>query len=153
MKKILFVCLGNICRSPTAEGIFLNKLKQKGLSKQIEVDSAGILDTHRGELPDRRSREFARARGHKLESRSRPVEIEDFERFDLLVAMDFRNRSDLEALCPRPEYLKKIVMMGQYATPPFDEVPDPYFGGSEGFENVLDLLENATEGLMIELQK
>ncbi len=149
MKKILFVCLGNICRSSSAEGVMLHLLEQKGLQDQFEIDSAGILSYHQGELPDSRMRAHAARRGYDLVHRSRPVKSYDFDNFDMIIGMDDRNISDLKEIAPSVEAMKKISRMTDYCTRYTDDyVPDPYYGGSEGFEHVLDLLEDACEGLL-----
>ncbi len=151
--KILFVCLGNICRSSTAEEIMRTYLQQKGMDKQIEVDSAGILSYHQGELPDSRMRMHAARRGYKLTHLSRPVNTEDFYNFDLIIGMDDSNISKLHSLAPSPEEEKKIHRMTEYSIrKTVDHVPDPYYGGSSGFENVLDILEDACQGLVNELK-
>ena len=152
MKKILFVCLGNICRSSTAEGVMLHLIKEAGLEKEFVIDSAGILSYHQGELPDSRMRAHAARRGYQLVHRSRPVRIEDFYHFDLIIGMDDRNIDDLKDKAPSPEEWKKIHRMTEYCTRiPADHVPDPYYGGAEGFEYVLDVLEDACAGLLTSL--
>ena len=154
MKKILFICLGNICRSCTAEEIMRHYIKEAHLEKEIEVDSAGILSYHQGELPDSRMRKHASQRGYKLTHCSRPVVTEGFYKFDLIVAMDNRNVDDLRELAPGIPEMKKIVKMTDFCrVHTADHVPDPYYGGASGFENVLDLLEDACQGLLIELEK
>ena len=151
-KRILFVCLGNICRSSSAEGIMRHLLEQKGLDKMVEVDSAGILGYHEGELPDARMRMHAARRGYNLVHRSRPVRTEDFYDFDWIIGMDDRNISDLHELAPSPEEEKKIRRMCDYSLRKMvDYVHDPYDGGASGFENVLDILEDACEGLLTSL--
>ena len=152
--KVLFVCLGNICRSPAAQGVFEHIVQEKGLDGFIEADSAGTYAGHRGELPDRRMRVHARARGYELTHRSRPVHEFDFEDFDLIVAMDASNRDNLRRLAPTLEGARKIVMMADFCRQPhrFDYVPDPYYEGSEGFELVLDMLEDACASLAETLQ-
>ena len=130
MKKILFVCLGNICRSSTAEGVMLHLLKEAGLEKEFVIDSAGILAYHEGELPDSRMRAHAARRGYKLVHRSRPVRTEDFYNFDLIIGMDDRNIDDLQERAPGVEEQKKIHRMTEYCRRiPADHVPDPYYGG------------------------
>lgn len=147
--KVLFVCLGNICRSPGAEGIMLRKIKEKGLEEKFEVDSAGTSGYHRGELPDSRMRHYASKRGYDLTHLSRPVTVEDFERFDIIVGMDDNNIYNLKDMAPTVEDEKKIVRMTDFCTNIRTCcVPDPYYGGSEGFEHVLDILEDACEGLI-----
>ncbi|WP_291530019.1 low molecular weight protein-tyrosine-phosphatase [Bacteroides sp. UBA939] len=150
MKKILFVCLGNICRSPSAEGIMKHLVKEAGREHEFVIDSAGILSYHQGELPDSRMRAHAIRRGYNLTHRSRPVRIADFYDFDLIIGMDDRNMADLKERAPSPEALKKIHRMTEYCTrfTHADHVPDPYYTGAEGFEYVLDLLEDACAGLL-----
>lgn len=152
--RVLFVCLGNICRSPLAEGIMKSYLEREGLQNSIEVDSAGILSVHRGELPDPRMRTHAARRGYNLVSRSRPVTSDDFDKFDLILGMDDRNIEDLKELAPSPEAMQKIRRMTDFCQLiPADHVPDPYFGGASGFERVLDILEDACEGLLKHLKR
>ncbi|MEG1188446.1 MAG: low molecular weight protein-tyrosine-phosphatase [Bacteroidales bacterium] len=150
--KILFVCLGNICRSPTAHGMMEHLIDRKGWSDFIEIDSAGTYGGHQGELPDHRMRAHARRRGLELTHRSRPVRPSDFESFDLIIAMDDRNYSDLRDMAPDLESEQKIRRMVEYSIhPTYDYIPDPYYSGSDGFELVLDLLEDACEGLLNQL--
>ena len=137
MKRILFVCLGNICRSAAAEEIMRSRLKRAGLEKEIEVDSAGISSYHQGDLADPRMRMHASRRGYHLTHRSRPVCTEDFYTFDLILGMDDAN---IDALIGR--------MTDYCRTKTADYVPDPYYGGAQGFENVLDILEDACNGLL-----
>lgn len=153
-KKILFVCLGNICRSPAAEGIFKDLIKNKGKSEKYEVDSAGLYGGHAGELPDHRMRIHASGRGYTLSHRSRPVTASDFNDFDLIVGMDNSNISGLKRLAPTVEAEKKIVRMIDYVKdfPQYDYVPDPYYEGAQGFEIVLDLLEDGCRNLLDTLE-
>ena len=152
MKRILFVCLGNICRSSSAEEIMRTLVKKAGLEHEIEVDSAGILSYHEGELPDSRMRMHASRRGYDLTHRSRPVKTMDFFEFDMLIGMDDRNIQDLTDRSPDLDSLKKIHRMTDFCrTKVADHVPDPYYGGAQGFENVLDILEDACESLLISL--
>lgn len=148
--KILFVCLGNICRSSAAEGVMKSLVEKAGMSDRFEIDSAGILDYHEGELPDSRMRSHARKRGYELVHRSRPVRTEDFGYFDLIIGMDSLNMADLRRRAPSEEAVRKIVRMTDYCVryAQADSVPDPYYGGAEGFEYVLDLLEDACAGLL-----
>lgn len=151
MKKtrILFVCLGNICRSSSAEEIMRTLLRKNGMEDRVEVDSAGILSYHEGELPDARMRSHAARRGYNLIHRSRPVRTEDFYDFDLIIGMDDRNIDDLKERAPGVEEMKKIHRMTEYCVNTMaDYVPDPYYGGATGFEHVLDLLEDACQGLL-----
>ena len=146
--KVLFVCLGNICRSPAAHGIFEHIVKENGMEDRIEVDSAGTYSGHRGELPDRRMRNAALYRGYALTHRSRPVSSLDFLEFDLVVAMDDNNYEDLMHLAPSVEDSRKIVKMASYfSTHNISYVPDPYYMGAEGFSLVLDLLEDGCRNL------
>lgn len=147
--KILFVCLGNICRSPAAEGIMKSKLKEKGLENQFYIDSAGLHSYHEGELPDHRMRTHAAHRGYSLVSRSRPVTYDDFFDFDFIIGMDDSNISELKRKAPDETSRKKIHRMTDFCRNFSDDhVPDPYYGGNSGFEKVLDLLEDACEGII-----
>lgn len=149
MKRILFVCLGNICRSSSAEGVMKHLVKEAGLEKEFEIDSAGILSYHQGELPDSRMRAHAAHRGYDLVHRSRPVCTDDFEHFDLIIGMDDRNIDDLKDRAPSVAACEKIHRMTEFCTRMVaDHVPDPYYGGAEGFEYVLDVLEDACAGLL-----
>ena len=149
----MFVCLGNICRSSSAEEVMRTYIRRAGLEKEIEVDSAGILSYHKGELPDERMRAHAIRRGYNLTHRSRPVTTDDFYTFDLILGMDDRNIQDLKDRAPSIEAELKIGRMTDYCrTMVADYVPDPYYGGAEGFEHVLDLLEDACEGLLSSLK-
>lgn len=147
--RILFVCLGNICRSPSAEGVMKKLVNEAGLENKIEIDSAGILSIHQGELPDFRMRKHASLRGYVLDSRSRPVKTADFYDFDLIIGMDDRNVQDLKDKAPDLESVTKIHRMTEYfRSYTYVHVPDPYYGGVDGFELVLDLLEDACAGLL-----
>ena len=144
--KVLFVCLGNICRSPAAQGIFEHIVRENGMEDRIEADSAGTYGGHRGELPDRRMRNAALYRGYALTHRSRPVSSLDFLEYDIVVAMDDQNYEDLMHMAPSVEATHKIVRMASYLTShKISYIPDPYYMGTEGFTLVLDLLE---EGCM-----
>ena len=152
--KILFVCLGNICRSPAAQAVMQRLVDERGLTERFLIDSAGTSGYHDGDLPDRRMRVHARPRGYELTHRSRRVEGSDFEEFDLIVAMDAANAADLQRMAATPDEARKIVMMGDYIGQfrnHYDYVPDPYYEGSEGFELVLDLLEDACNNLLDKL--
>lgn len=147
--KILFVCLGNICRSPSAEAVMKKLLKDAGLERKIEIDSAGILGYHEGEQADDRMRAHAARRGYRLDSISRPVRTSDFFDFDLIIGMDNRNIDDLKRKAPDLVSVGKIHQMTEYSRNKlYDYVPDPYYSGAEGFELVLDLLEDACGGLL-----
>ncbi len=148
-KRVLFVCLGNICRSSTAEGVMLSLLKKKGLEEDFTIDSAGTSGYHEGSLPDVRMRRHASKRGYELVHRSRPVRVEDFYEFDYIIGMDDQNIADLRELAPSPNEEKKIHRMVEFSSQ-YDNtyIPDPYYGGSEGFELVIDLLEDACQGLL-----
>ena len=153
MIKILFVCLGNICRSSSAEEIMRTFVAREGLDKEIEVDSAGILSYHQGELPDERMRAHAIRRGYNLTHHSRPVRTDDFFDFDFIIGMDDRNIQDLCDRAPSVEAEKKICRMTDFCVKKVvDYVPDPYYGGAQGFENVLDILEDACEGLLVKVK-
>lgn len=146
--------MGNICRSPTAHGVFEQKVKQAGLENRIEVASAGTHAYHIGEKPDPRSRQAAKRRGVALEYiTAQKVKQADFEEFDYILAMDRENYRNLEAQCP-PQLLQKVQLFLEYA-PHLNEheVPDPYYGGVHGFERVLDMVEAASEGLLEHLKK
>ena len=151
--KVLFVCLGNICRSPAAHGIFEHMVKESGLQDKIEVDSAGTYGGHRGELPDRRMRTAAMYRGYALTHKSRPVSSLDFLDFDLIVAMDDQNYEDLMHLAHSVEATHKIKRMASYLTThSISYIPDPYYMGTEGFSLVLDLLEEGCKNLFDEIK-
>lgn len=149
MKRVLFVCTGNICRSPTAEGVFRKLVTSAGLEGHIATDSAGTVDYHVGDAPDLRMQQAARVRGYDLSRlRARRVNGDDFQRFDLIVAMDRSHREILARMAPAGTAHKVRMMMEFAQRASHDEVPDPYYGGPEGFELVLDLLEDAAEGLL-----
>jgi protein-tyrosine phosphatase len=150
--RILFVCMGNICRSPTAEGVFRKLVRERAPHLQVEIDSAGTHAYHVGEPPDRRAIAAAERRGIDLSGlRARKVDEADFGRFDLLVAMDQLNREVLLDRSP-DEYRERIRLMLEFApSTDIDDVPDPYYGGPVGFEHVLDLVEEASKGLLDEL--
>lgn len=147
--KILFVCMGNICRSPTAEGVVRRLLAERAPALPVQLDSAGTHGYHVGEPPDARAIEAASRRGIDLRGlRARRVEREDFQRFDLILAMDRDNLARLQQLQP-DESRARLALMLEYATDAgVEEVPDPYYGGPAGFEQALDLLEDAAEGLL-----
>ncbi len=150
--RVLFVCLGNICRSPSAEGVFRQQLLQAGLDGLVEVDSAGTGPWHVGKPADSRASAAALQRGYDLSAlRGRQVSRADFERFDLILAMDHSNFADLKALQPANSRAELDLYLRRYQLDE-DEVPDPYYGGAEGFEHVLDLLENAGAQLLNEVR-
>ena len=154
MVKVLFVCLGNICRSPTAHGVFEHIIKEKGLVSDIEVDSCGTHAYHVGSAPDQRSQEVAKQRGFQLSHlRGRRVEMSDFEYFDYILAMDRENLSNLESMCPT-QYSDKISLFLDFAPSRSEsEVPDPYYGGPKGFDIVIDMIEVASEGLLEDIRQ
>lgn len=150
-QSILFICMGNICRSPTAEAVFRKKAKDAGLS--LHVDSAGTLGAHAREKPDPRSQKAGIARGYSFDGiKARKVTVKDFETFDLLLAMDNDNVRELLHVAPE-EYKHKVKLFLEFSNI-FDEVevPDPYYGGAGGFKYVLDLVEDASNGLIAELK-
>jgi protein-tyrosine phosphatase len=150
VKRVLFVCLGNICRSPTAEGVMRRLVEEQGLSDEIEIDSAGTGGWHVGAPPDARATEAARRRGTTLEGAARRFDPRtDFDRFDLILAMDAENKRDLLALAPDDAARAKVRMF----LPGDRDVPDPYYGGDDGFERVLDLVEEAAASLLRELRQ
>lgn len=153
--RVCFVCLGNICRSPTAEAAMRALLERERLIGHIEIDSAGTGAWHVGEPPDNRARAAGQRRGLRVDGRARKVVIEDFERFDFLIAMDRSNQSDLQRLAPSMEAAEKIALLRNFdARAPRDaEVPDPYYGGGDGFERVLDICEAACAGLLRHIRK
>lgn len=153
--KILFVCLGNICRSPAAEGIMRALVAREGLTERFEIDSAGTYAGHRGELPDIRMRDAAARRGLTLTHRSRPLCEADFERFDRIVVMDDMNYETAHRMAPSRALADKIHRMTEFCRrhPGRSHIPDPYYEGREGFERVLDLLEDGCGGLLDTLKK
>jgi protein-tyrosine phosphatase len=167
--RVLFVCLGNICRSPTAEGLMRAKVREAGLQERIALDSAGTGSWHVGERPDPRAAQAARARGIELDSLARQVGAEDFDEFDLIVAMDGANLRVLERLAPDRRARGKLRLLREFELPPPHaedgagarargaerhlDVPDPYYGGSEGFERVLNILEAGCDGLLEQIRR
>jgi len=155
MIKVLFVCMGNICRSPAAEGIFKKFVADANLESKISIDSAGTIGYHSGEMPDSRMRRHALARGYDLDSRARQFNPkQDFEDFDYIVTMDNENYSDIKKLDIKKLYIDKILKMGDFISDKnVSEVPDPYYGGAEGFEFVIDVLEDGTKNLLTKIKK
>ncbi|WP_395600886.1 low molecular weight protein-tyrosine-phosphatase [Pseudomonas sp. B19125] len=150
--EVLFVCLGNICRSPTAEGVLRHKLREAGLAGQVEVASAGTGEWHIGNPPDQRSQRAALVRGYDLSAqRAQQVSRADFARYDLILAMDHSNLRNLQALHPGQGKAELDLFLRRYDAE-VDEVPDPYYEGEQGFERVLDLIERACDLLVIELK-
>ncbi len=147
--KVLFVCMGNICRSPTAEAVFRARVEEAGLSDAIRIDSAGTHDYHIGEPPDTRTQRAALKRGYDMSAlRGRQVERADFGRFDYVLAMDNANLSILERLRPADADSHLGLFLEFAARHSEREVPDPYYGGADGFERVLDMVEDASAGLL-----
>ena len=153
--KILFVCLGNICRSPTAEGVFQSFVNKEGLREIIEIDSAGTSGCHVGEQADSRMREHANARGYNLTSLSRKFDAhKDFDYYDKIIVMDASNKSDVLEQDLQDKYSSKVEMMTDYCQEHTEQkVPDPYYGGGTGFEKVIDIVEDACGGLLEEVKK
>lgn len=148
MVNVLFVCLGNICRSPTAEGVFRHLVAEAGLDDRVTTDSSGMAAWHIGKSPDKRSQAAARRRGVEIgDLRARQTAAQDFQAFDYIIGMDSENMSDLRDLCP-PGREDRLHMMLDFASGlDLTEVPDPYYG-DDGFDHVLDLIENASRGLL-----
>lgn len=153
-KKVLFVCMGNICRSPGAEGVFTKMVNNHGLTAQYEIDSAGTAGYHAGEAADKRMQKHAAKRGYNLTSISRKFNpARDFDYFDMIIAMDDQNVQSLKKVARNQTDLTKISKMTDYRKIwSYEEIPDPYYGGDEGFELVLDLLEDSCEGLLEKLR-
>ncbi|WP_448924280.1 low molecular weight protein-tyrosine-phosphatase [Hoylesella nanceiensis] len=148
--KLLFVCLGNICRSPAAEGVMKALVQQSGRENEFEIDSAGIGGWHIGQLPDERMRKRGSLRGYNFNSHARQFQIEDFDKFDKILIMDHDNYKALKAKAPNDEALSKVEMLADYMTshPNQDIIPDPYYGGISDFDYALDLIEDACESLL-----
>lgn len=152
--RVLFVCMGNICRSPTAEGVFRHLVEQQGLAGKIIIDSAGTHDYHIGDAPDARSQAAAARRGYDLSRlRARQVERDDFRKFDYVLAMDEANLELLRQQCPEASRGKLRLFLAFADKVELREVPDPYYGGAQGFEQVLDLVEHAARGLLRDVVK
>lgn len=154
MIKILFVCMGNICRSPAAEGVMKALVNQNGFKSKFFIDSAGTIDYHEGELPDPRMIEAASERGYDLDHKARQIKNSDLENFDYIITMDDDVHKSVLRLDPQKKYHHKIFKMTDFLTSlKSDEVPDPYYGTSKDFDYVLDLLEDASKGLLNFVQK
>jgi protein-tyrosine phosphatase len=153
--RLLFVCLGNICRSPTAEGVMRALVAEQGFQEMIEIDSAGTGSWHVGSPPDRRATDAARARGLVLEGAARQVSAADLEHFDVVLAMDAENARELRALAEGDEQRAKVHLLREFdpASTGDLDVPDPYYGGAGGFDEVLDLVQAACEGLLQEIRE
>lgn len=146
--RVLMVCLGNICRSPTAHGVFQHRIDNAGLTDVIKVDSAGTGDFHIGEKPDKRARAAAKKRGYSLGGlRARQVQAEDFEKFDYILAMDDNNLRDLALRCPK-KHMDKLRLFMDFADSNYLSVPDPYYGKGDAFQLVLNLVEEASDALL-----
>ena len=151
--SVLFVCMGNICRSPTAEGVFRHHAEQSGLANHLHIDSAGTHAYHVGEPADRRARAAAERRGISLDGiRARRVTVKDYERFDFIIAMDEDNLARLQSEAPE-DHDAQLRLFLEFASGSETEVPDPYYGGAAGFERVLDLVEEASRGLLETLSR
>ena len=152
--KVLFVCLGNICRSPSAEAIFRGFVKRKDMGELFEIDSAGTSGYHQGEPSDARMKKHALKRGYQLTSLSRKFDpTKDFDYFDIIIAMDRDNLHDLRQMATIKAEEEKLYLMTDYSSEyDYDYVPDPYYGGDQGFELVIDLLEDASNGLFKHLK-
>ncbi len=155
MVRLCFVCLGNICRSPTAEAVMAQILREEKLEREIEIESAGTGDYHVGEPPDARSAAAARSRGVILKGRAVQFTAEDFDRFNVVLAMDRRNKESLQALARNDADRAKVHLLRDFdpASPEGSDVPDPYYGGDKGFETVLDVCEAACRGLVDHLRQ
>ncbi len=152
--RILFVCLGNICRSPTAEAVLRLQVARRGLSDRVEVDSSGLVDHHVGDPPDSRSIAAAAARGYDLTSqRARRVEPADFERFDFVLSLDASVQRTLEEMAPRDARARVLPFLGLDEDSAARDVPDPYYGGPEGFDDVLDLIEAGAAQLLDRVER
>ena len=152
--KVLFVCMGNICRSPTAEAVFRHKVNGANMQEVVHFDSAGTHDYHIGKPPDKRTQHAALQRGYAMDDlRGRQVAVQDFEKFDHILAMDHDNLAILSRLCP-PHHSHKLGLLLQHSVhfKQREEVPDPYYGGEQGFAEVLDMVEDATQGLLEKLR-
>jgi protein-tyrosine phosphatase len=152
--KIVFVCLGNICRSPTAEGVFQHLVNERGLEPYFYVDSAGTSAYHIGEAANSKSRQTANKHGIELRSRARRFESDDLHEFDLIIAMDRENLENIKALDSKSSFEDKIILLREYDSVSGDgEVPDPYYGGIDGFQNVFDIVKRSCDSLLDELEE
>jgi len=149
-KKVLFICLGNICRSPSAEAVMKKLIKDQNMENLIEVDSAGTINYHEGETSDKRMQKHAERRGYKLDHLAKGFKREtDFSSSDYIVTMDNNNYYEIKSMDSKDRYTDKIFKMSEFSVNiNFEEVPDPYYGGDKGFEIVLDILEDACKGLL-----
>ena len=154
-KKLLFICLGNICRSPAAEGVMKSIVERHGMEDRFYIDSAGIGGWHVGDLPDIRMRREGARRGYNFNSRARQFTPEDFNRFDILLVMDSENWHDVRRRCPDMSKLDKLQILADYMTrhPNVRFIPDPYYGNENDFRYALDLIEDACEGLFSSLKR
>lgn len=154
MKKILFLCMGNICRSPAAHCVFQDLVNKAGLGNHYRIDSAGTIGFHEGSPPDERMQEVLRKYKIPIIGESRPLKYSDLEAFDLILAMDTANLEDAKALDPEKKWHRKIQLFANYCLDPtLREIPDPYYGFADGFEHVLDLVKEGCETLLESLQK
>lgn len=152
--RVLFICMGNICRSPAAEIVFRHLVHQQGLEDQFEIDSAGTIGYHRGSPPDSRMSATLKKRGYTITGASRPVTRDDLEHFDLILAADQENLADLRRLDPEGSFSGKIQLLVNYCRRSHPgHVPDPYYGSARGFEEVADLVEDACAGLLEKLRE
>lgn len=152
--RVVFVCLGNICRSPTAEGVFRHLVSEAGLVEKIDIDSAGTGAWHAGEAPDKRATAAAKRQGVKLAGRARKFQAADYEVFDYVVAMDSANREVLAEMAVTEAYARKLFLMRSFdeQSSPGASVPDPYYGGEDGFEQVFDICMASARGLLVHIR-
>ena len=152
--KVLFVCMGNICRSPAAEGVMRHLVEQEGLGAKVQIDSAGTGGWHSGAPADERMRKHASRRGYALESQARQVRESDFEAYDLILVMDRENLREIRPFADRPAKMQRVRLFCEFAKDREEkEVPDPYYGGEAGFEQVLDIVENGCQHLVKHIRK